>query len=158
MIQFTLNLIPKAWGRPRAVAIAGHAKIFAPPETEQAVREIVALADPHAPPAPFQGPLAVRLTFNLLIPRSKPAWWQAAAEAGAVYPTSRPDADNLAKLVLDALSRSGRWWRDDAQIVHLESTKAFGAIPGTRVVIEPLPEVDSAAWKARARQRAEEAA
>ena len=36
--------------------------------------------------------------------------------------TSKPDADNIAKLVLDALN--GKAWHDDSQIVSLDVVKA----------------------------------
>ncbi len=56
--------------------------------------------------------------------------------AGELRPISKPDRDNLEKLVLDAFTRSGRWWRDDSQIVDGRSRKVYGAAPCTRAVVE----------------------
>jgi crossover junction endodeoxyribonuclease RusA len=49
----------------------------------------------------------------------------------------KPDPDNLAKAVMDALTDCGMW-RDDAQIVVLEVTKRFGQIPGARICIKEV--------------------
>ena len=40
------------------------------------------------------------------------------------YHTSKPDVDNLAKLVLDVLSKI-RYYKDDSQVVLLYVTKAY---------------------------------
>lgn len=55
------------------------------------------------------------------------------------HPTSRPDVDNYAKLVLDALN--GIAWHDDAQVVSLSILKAwtdpdYGS--HTRIDITPM--------------------
>ena len=39
------------------------------------------------------------------------------------WQTSKPDADNYAKLILDALN--GVLWRDDAQVVRLFAEKVY---------------------------------
>lgn len=46
----------------------------------------------------------------------------------------KPDADNIAKLVLDALN--GKAWHDDAQIVSLEITKLRHTANIDRISIE----------------------
>lgn len=55
---------------------------------------------------------------------------------------TRPDVDNLAKLVLDAMTASGRFWRDDGQVARLEVKKRH-AREGERacvvVAVGPLP-------------------
>ena len=39
--------------------------------------------------------------------------------------TSKPDLDNLAKLVLDRITRNGRFWGDDAQVDMLAIGKEW---------------------------------
>jgi len=48
--------------------------------------------------------------------------------------TPRADTDNLAKGIMDALT--GAAWDDDQQVDRLHSTKEFGPVAGTMVVIE----------------------
>lgn len=66
---------------------------------------------------------AVRLTIDAIfeVPQSWPKYRRAAA-AGASH-TSRPDADNIAKLVTDALN--GSLFADDSQIAHLAVSKRY---------------------------------
>lgn len=136
MISFRVRMIPTAKGRPRAAVVIGHARIYTPSQTERAELDFIALAAPHAPASgPLEGPLCVALTFWLPVPRSRSRKWQAAALEGVERPAGRPDLDNLAKLVLDALNRSGAFWRDDAQVVSLRAAKYYGDRPGTCVRI-----------------------
>ena len=57
----------------------------------------------------------------------------AAIEAGAIRPVTRPDLDNYIK-VLDGLN--GIVWRDDSQIVRLNSVKAYSERPRLVVSVE----------------------
>ena len=69
-----------------------------------------------------------------------PASWskakRARALAGVDWHTSKPDADNVAKAILDACN--GVVFRDDSQIVMLTATKEFSETPGVRVVIREV--------------------
>lgn len=79
---------------------------------------------------PLEGPVWIDMQFNYLS-RSKKQTGEK---------TTRPDCDNLAKLVLDCLQRSG-WIKDDAQVTHLCITKKYS--PASRYLklrIEPLSE------------------
>jgi len=143
MIHFTIPLHPTAKGRPRVGKIGNLARMFTPATTQKAEQEFVALAAPYAPTTPLDMPLRVTLVFTLRSP-AMPRWKQQARDMGLVHPEGRPDVDNLAKLVLDALNRSGRFWRDDSRVVELRATKRYGDHVGTEVLIEALPCVDSA--------------
>lgn len=57
---------------------------------------------------------------------------------GSQYFVSRPDGDNILKLLGDALN--GIVWRDDAQIVSASITKRYGLTPQTVVRVTPLME------------------
>lgn len=90
------------------------------------------------PPHRLTGPVAVVL--HIVHPRPK-----ALRHGPRVrIPSARMDADNVAKLVLDVVTRSGLWWRDDSEVaaLHVEAWYAasdepahvaFGAmtIPGS---------------------------
>ena len=135
-VEFTIPVTPKPKGRPRFSMRGGFARAYTPAATEHAEHDVAVLAAQHAPPMPHTGPVVIDLEFVLPVPSSWSKRKQAAALAGHVRPISKPDRDNLEKLVLDALTRSGRWWRDDSQIVDGRSRKIYGATPCTRVVVE----------------------
>ena len=68
------------------------------------------------------GPVAVELRFAM--PRPKAHFGaRGLRESAPQFHTSRVDCDNLAKLVLDRATQSGRIWRDDSQVVSLKVDK-----------------------------------
>jgi len=52
---------------------------------------------------------------------------------------NKPDVDNLVKLVLDALNRSG-YWVDDAQVCEIATRKVYAEPEGTWVYVAGLPD------------------
>ena len=54
---------------------------------------------------------------------------------GQIWPTKKPDADNIAKVVLDALN--GVAYKDDTQVVHLDVIKMYGESAYVEVTIRP---------------------
>ena len=56
---------------------------------------------------------------------------QALKIAGHVKPRSKPDLDNVAKIVMDGLNDFA--YKDDAQVTRLVAVKRFGTEPGVYV-------------------------
>ncbi len=86
------------------------------------------------PEKPLEGPLALHLDIAVTIPRS---WSKAKREralAGVLLPTGKPDIDNIAKALGDALNRV--MWCDDAQVVSLQAGKRYSLSPGVWVRVE----------------------
>jgi Holliday junction resolvase RusA-like endonuclease len=69
-----------------------------------------------------------------------PASWSKArkerAIRGEINPTSKPDADNIAKAVLDALN--GAAYRDDAAVARLTVTKHYSLHPRVEVILQEV--------------------
>jgi Holliday junction resolvase RusA-like endonuclease len=55
---------------------------------------------------------------------------------GRILPTKRPDADNIAKIVLDGLNHIA--WVDDTQVVDMMVTKRYSEDPMVAVTIEEI--------------------
>lgn len=68
-------------------------------------------------------PLVVNIEFRFEPPKSWPKKKRDAAIRRRIYPTSRPDLDNLIKSITDALN--GVAYKDDSQIVAVVSRKMF---------------------------------
>ncbi len=68
--------------------------------------------------------------------KSWPKWQQAAAIEGTYPHTKKPDADNIVKLIKDALS--GVVYRDDSLVVDQIGRKRFADDERTEVVVRPL--------------------
>lgn len=77
--------------------------------------------------AGWTGPVGVRLAF-LLTPPKQTALVMRAAGLVLMWADGKPDADNLAKGVLDAVN-DGRLWGDDSQVVILEAAKWYTLDP-----------------------------
>lgn len=67
----------------------------------------------------------------------------AAGDPFARLTTTTPDADNLAKLVMDAGNKL--LWADDAQVVDLVEMKRQGPLPMTAWALAPAAEDDTKA-------------
>lgn len=123
---------PKGKGRPRIGRTpTGKGIAFTPKETrnyEAALRLMGQAAMRGA--APIEGPISVVMLGVFPVPLSWSKRDQAAAAAGALRPTGKPDMDNCIKM-LDALN--GVVWRDDAQIVRLIVDKVYGDRPRLEV-------------------------
>lgn len=106
-------------------------------EREKLVRMCFTTAHPGITPA--ECPLAVTITAVYPVPVSAPAKKRAQMAAGEIFPTTKPDADNVAKLALDALN--GVAYRDDSQVVSLLVTKRYARpdeAPHTLVELSPF--------------------
>lgn len=133
-INFTVAGAPTAKGRPRFSRKSGRA--YTPAKTQQAEDTFAARAAVELAPwrshLPLRGPLRVMLHFAMPIPAS----WSKKKREGAKWHTSRPDLDNLAKLVKDALN--GIAWIDDAQVIALTCTKSYCETPGVDVYLDEV--------------------
>lgn len=134
-LAFTVPGDPVAKERPRFAASKGRVRTYTPPATvryENTVRLAarVALAG-AAPPA---GPLRVRLALWIEPPASWSKRRRADALAGLIAATKKPDADNVAKAILDGCN--GVAFADDAHIVELTVSKRYGECAHAAVLIE----------------------
>jgi Holliday junction resolvase RusA-like endonuclease len=84
----------------------------------------------------FEGPLKVCVFAFMAIPASWSKKKQEQARRREIRPTSRPDWDNIAKM-LDAFKRVV--WTDDTQVVDCIVRKFFSDDPELVVTVEPAP-------------------
>lgn len=142
-MTFTVQGEPKGQPRPRAFARkmgAVHVARFYDSDVADVWKQAVqrALLDAaHASRWELTlGPVSVELRFAM--PRPKSHFGAKGLKASApVAHVGKPDVDNLAKLILDQLTRSGNVWRDDSQVVSLTVHKfwASGNESGCAVLI-----------------------
>jgi Holliday junction resolvase RusA-like endonuclease len=144
VIDFTLDIVPHGKGRPRAASIGGKARMFTPAKTRNWEASFSLLARKHRPEELMTGPLRVSITAFFPRPQKMSKRSKRTGELlggfseGPIPMASRPDADNVAKAVLDALES---WYRDDAQVFDLVVTKFYHAMsdrPRVRVTIEEV--------------------
>lgn len=81
---------------------------------------------------PIEGPVELSIRATYLTPSS----WSAKRRATATWKASKPDVDNLGKIVADALNSLA--YADDAQVASLIVQKRYGALAGLTVSVCPL--------------------
>lgn len=143
LVTILLAGAPRGKGRPRFRIVQPKGKpqfvtVYTDSETvayEEALagagRE--AMAGAGLIPDPFDGPLTCSVEAFVPIPESWSAKKKAAAVAGDIAPTSKPDGDNYAKCVGDALNKI--CWLDDSQIIMWQILKQYSDFPRLRVSV-----------------------
>jgi len=138
MIQFFAEGTPKGQPRPKAFSRGGHARVYDPGTAEGWKGQVAIAARQHIPKEPLIGPLFVSLLFKMPRPKGHYGSGKKASilKDGAPGPhIAKPDCDNLAKAVLDALTELGMW-RDDSQVYGLNINKSYAEKPGCNISIQ----------------------
>lgn len=135
MIAFDVPGEPQGKGRARVGRVNGQARMFTPAKTV-AYEGLIALAAKQAMAgrAPILGPVALRIHAWHTVPASWSRKRRHEAISGLLRPTTKPDADNIAKAVGDG--GNGVLWADDKQIVSLAVERRYAERPGLRVEVE----------------------
>lgn len=119
--------------RPRMNTYTGTA--YTPTKTknyEYLVRQIFVFKYPRF--TPLKGRIRLTITAYLEIPKSTSKKKEAEMLAGIIGPTKKPDFDNIAKIVCDALNKFA--FKDDAQICDARIIKKYAKSPKVVVRIE----------------------
>lgn len=131
-VVFTVYGLPVPQGSKSAINVRGRPVVV---ENSRATLRpwraaIAAEAAAHLD-GPLEGPIGLRVVFTMQRPKAHYRTGVHAGELRDTAPTfhsTRPDADKLARAVLDALT--GVAFRDDGQVAELAIVKRFGSKPG----------------------------
>ena len=128
---------PVGKGRPRAARRGKFTQLYTPEKTAS-YESLVAMAghDAMAGRDLLLGPCLVTIEISVPIAASWSKRKQALALSGALLPTSKPDIDNVEKILFDGLN--GVVWKDDVQVVEVRKRKRYSATPGVEMVIRML--------------------
>lgn len=85
---------------------------------------------------PDDVPIAVKIFVHLEPPRSASNVKKIRMLYQEEYPLKKPDVDNVAKIILDALN--GIAYRDDKQVVELYVKKSYAGESGVGVTISEV--------------------
>ena len=130
-IEFRIPGEPVAKGRPRFTRFSR--RPYTPEKTAAWEMHIKVYAAKHRPQTPPTGAISCVLVFSMPIPKSIQNNNKAMSELAAKFNThiKKPDLDNLAKSVLDALQ--GAFFVDDCQICDLALEKRYRTETGVYV-------------------------
>lgn len=81
----------------------------------------------------------VGMVINIYLPRPKSHYGRRNKQpylkpSAPHHHTQKPDVDNLAKAILDAISDAGAWG-DDKQVTYLKITKEWHTVGGADILI-----------------------
>jgi len=128
-IEFFMPMIPPtATHQEKKVRMAGGRPVFYdPPEVQAARSKLTDYLAGHRPDRPLEG--GIRLLVKWCFPRGK--------HRDGEYRITRPDTDNLQKLLKDCMTAAG-FWKDDAQVASEICEKFWAEVPGLYICLEQI--------------------
>lgn len=141
MIEFFLPMVPPTvTQQEHKVAVSrktGQIRFYDPPELKAARAQLMDSVGRYAPAVPIRGP--VQLVTKWIWPADR-SRMQMMSELDPDYhewKTTKPDTDNLIKMLKDCMTRTG-FWMDDAQVASEVTEKFLAYRPGIYVRVTEL--------------------
>ena len=132
--QITIVVVgkPVAKGRARSTMTGRH---YTPETTRVAESAVVATwyQNIGIDREPHDGPFTIEIVSAFEPPVSWAKWKREAALAGSIRHTTKPDADNLLKLVTDALNEHA--YVDDSRAFHVSALKKYSETASTTITM-----------------------
>lgn len=127
--EFFISIIPPTvTHQEHKVSVRNSKPIFyEPPELRAAREKLTAHLAAHKPEQPYT--CGVRLVTKWCFPRGR--------HADGEYRITKPDTDNLQKLLKDCMTAVG-FWTDDALVASEITEKFWTAVPGIYINIQEL--------------------
>lgn len=130
MIEFFMPMEPpRTTHQEKKVMVRNGKPVFYEPAELKAAREkLTAHLGQHVPEKKYLG--AIRLTTKWLFPLNR-------NHRDGEYKATKPDTDNLQKLLKDCMT-SLHYWKDDALVASEITEKFWAQTPGIYIRIEEL--------------------
>lgn len=132
MFIFEIHSVPRPQKQTmQGVSFSGRKQFYDPSRMNR--KQIQWQVQPHAPKELLQGPIEMHLTFYLPIPKQIRGIERQAMNNNVAKHYKRPDIDNLAYVVTNALK--GIVYKDDSQICVMRLEKMYGEQPKTVIKV-----------------------
>lgn len=130
MIEFFMAMVPPSvtHQQKKVHVVNGKPVYYEPSELKAARSKLDSNLAKHKPNQAYRGP--VRLTVKWCFPLIKKS-------SDGQYKNTKPDLDNLNKLLQDCMTKL-QFWKDDSQVASLITEKFWAEIPGIYVRVEEL--------------------
>ena len=131
MTQFFMAMIPPTVTAQMHKVMVKNGKpvFYDTPEIQDARSKLKSYLWKYRPKEPYGG--GVRLIVKWLFPKGR--------HKNGEYRTTKPDTDNLQKLLKDCMTQTG-FWKDDSLVASEIIEKFWADMPGIWIRIEPLDE------------------
>ena len=129
MCEFFMPMIPPTCTHQekKVHVVDGKPVFYEPSELKTARKKLQAHLSKHVPDKKFRS--AVRLTAKWCFPKG--------CHENGTYKTTKPDTDNLQKMIKDVMTDLG-FWKDDALVASEIVEKFWADLPGIYIRIEEL--------------------
>lgn len=137
MIRFEVCGEPQGKARPRVIRNRnGTVRAYTPQKTKDYEWEIAKAYIAAAGDRICVGAVEISIDATMRIPKSTSKKMREKMLRDQVMPQKKPDVDNIAKAVCDALN--GIAYRDDSQVTLLVAKKRYGDEPKIKVSIREV--------------------
>ena len=127
--DFFVAMIPptETYQEHKVAIVNGKPGFYEPPKLKAARQKLKANLGKHVPDKPHTG--AVRLMVKWLFPKG--------THKNGAYKKTKPDIDNLQKMLKDIMTELG-FWKDDALVASEIVEKFWAEKPGLYIALESL--------------------
>lgn len=133
MIKVIISGEPKGKGRPRMSTKTG--RTYTPKDTAMYENRVVLEYEAQCN-IKHKGEIIAEIIAYYTIPKSASKTKHKQMVDGSIRPTKKPDADNVAKIILDSLNKIA--FDDDSQVVDLSVKKFYSEQPRVELIISEV--------------------
>ena len=120
---------PRTTAQEKKVRVVhGRPMYYEPARVKEAKAQLTAGLMPHRPPEPFSGPISLEVTW---------CFDSGKSHHSGDWKVTRPDTDNLEKMLKDCMTDCG-YWHDDAQVARETAEKIWCEEPGIWISVEVM--------------------
>ena len=135
MCDFEIEGKPVGKGRPRFKRMGNFVQTYTPEKTAE-YEKLVRLRFQNAGGVITDNPVRVEIAAFFAPPKSTRKRDKAEMLANRILPMKKPDVDNIAKIILDALNKIA--YKDDSQVIELSVKKIYSDAAKVCVHIEEI--------------------
>ena len=138
MIEFTVLGCPVGKGHPKFSTFGGRPTAYTPQKTVSYENLVRLSYQQQCSGQMYDKDIQLRVIIKAFfpIPKSTTKRKRQQMQIGEIYHTKKPDADNIAKAVCDALN--GVAYQDDSQVCQLHVSKMYSDSPRAEISIDEV--------------------
>jgi Holliday junction resolvase RusA-like endonuclease len=130
----SLSGIPVAQKQTRFACACGRGRCYDPSAKDKALIQLQ--IKPFAPSSPYIGPVSLLIVFLMPIPKGTSKKKRKLMLERVILPDKKPDEDNLAYLISNALK--GIIYDDDRRVCEKHVYKFYSEEPGTIIHVDAM--------------------
>jgi Holliday junction resolvase RusA-like endonuclease len=136
-VAFVIQGTPVGKGRPKFSSQGPFVRAYTPEKTANYENLVKVKAEQAMDGRQMiEGPVEVSIRLIVTPPASWSKKKKRDAMEGVIFPTSKPDIDNVLKGIMDACNEIV--FKDDKQAVNVRVVKRYGEVASAAVEVRPL--------------------